>query len=123
MITCSRLIDPKEINNLFPPGFKCDYNRCTGASTAEVFRILGEAMGNPGQPIPVVDRSMSYLDQDKASYRSMFMGMVQDRIAKNGLKHLHLKTISAGSRKFTLTYDIMATYELHQEVKEVWKEV
>jgi len=123
MIRISRLLNPKDIDNMFPHGMVADYNRCTGASTAEVFRIIGEAMSNPGQPIPVVDRSRPYSEMETKHYRQYFHRMVEDLIAKNGSKHLKLTALSIGSRRYTLTYNIMATYALHKEVKEVWKEV
>jgi len=123
MIRVSRLLNPKDIDNMFPRGEIADYNRCSGACTAETFRIIGEAMSNPGQPIPVVDRSRPYNEMETKHYRQYFYRMLEDRIAKNGLKHLKLTALSIGSRRYTLTYDIMATYALHKEVKEVWKEV
>jgi len=121
-VTISKLLGTEYLKGL-PHGECVDANRCTGASTAEAFRIIHEAMSNPGHPIPLVDRSMPYLRMDTRTYRQYFYRIVEDRIEKNGLKHLTLKTIGPGSSKFTLTYNIMQTYVKEQEVKEVWKEV
>lgn len=88
-----------------PIGSELHTNRCTGKTTAEVLRIIYQAMACPGEAIPVSDKSLRVRERNNKD----FANKVVNTIAKLGLLHFELQEFTP--KNYTLTYNIYGEYE------------
>jgi len=90
-----------------PNGIYCNQDRCTGRSTAQVLRVISEAMQYPNKMIHIVDRS----NPESTKYsEGVFTKTVQRTIEKLGLKYLDVVSGRRGYKRNQLVYNIYGNY-------------